>query len=57
MKALLSAPMWAGGFGIAGAALVVAGVEMLAGRGWALITGGVFLLALFAVLIKGISRG
>ena len=36
---------------ILGAALIVAGVAVLAGPGWALITGGVSLIASVAVLL------
>lgn len=41
---------------VAGVALAVAGVHMLFGLGWALIAGSVPLMALSAVLIRGLLR-
>lgn len=40
---------------VAGAGMVVAGVYVLAGAGWALISGAFPLLALGGVLVRGLS--
>lgn len=44
-------------FGVFGAALVVAGVAVLAGSGWSLVTAGAFLLAGAAFITRGMSNG
>ena len=43
--------------GFAGSALATAGVYALAGAGWAMLAGAAPLLALSAVLIRGLLRG
>lgn len=45
------------GFGIAGAALVVSGVGVLAGVGWSLVAAGAFLIAGAAFITRGMSNG
>lgn len=41
--------------GVAGASCVVAGVGVIAGTGWALLAGGIFLLATASLISKGMS--
>ncbi|PZP90514.1 MAG: hypothetical protein DI587_38450 [Variovorax paradoxus] len=43
------------GLGAVGAACVVAGVGVIAGTGWALVCGGVFLLATASLISKGMT--
>lgn len=45
------------GFAVLGAALSVAGVAVLSGVGWALVTAGAFLLAAAAFITRGMSNG
>lgn len=45
------------GFAMLGAALSVAGMAVLAGVGWALVTAGAFLLAAAAFITRGMSNG
>lgn len=45
------------GFGVVGAALVVAGVGVLAGAGWSLVAAGAFLIAGAAFITRGMSNG
>lgn len=45
------------GFGIGGAALVVAGVGVLAGAGWSLVAAGAFLIAGAAFITRGMTNG
>jgi len=42
---------------LAGTALAAYGVDMLFGRGWALITAAVPFLVIGAILLRGIARG
>ena len=44
-------------FGVIGAALIVAGVAVLAGAGWSLVVAGGFLLAGAAFITRGMSNG
>lgn len=44
-------------FGVIGAALIVAGVAVLAGAGWSLVAAGIFLLAGAAFITRGMSNG
>lgn len=41
--------------GAAGASCVVAGVGVIAGTGWALVSGGVFMLATASLISKGMN--
>ncbi|MFS2047553.1 hypothetical protein ACEN9J_03095 [Variovorax sp. Varisp41] len=52
----LSALLWFVLLGAAGIGLVVAGVYVLAGFGWALITAGVFLLLVTALVGRGMNH-
>lgn len=54
---LTSAITWLCGCAFAGAALIVAGVFILAGLGWALIAVGLVLFAIAGVLRIGITHG
>ena len=58
IKALLVNPMtYVLGFGAVGAALVVAGIAVLAGAGFALVAAGAFLIAASAFITRGMSNG
>ncbi len=52
----LSALLWFVLLGAAGIGLIVAGVYVLAGFGWALITAGVFLLLVTALVGRGMNH-
>lgn len=52
----LSALLWFIVLGAAGIGLVVAGVYVLAGLGWALIAAGVFLLLVTALVGRGMNH-
>ncbi|CAN7677911.1 hypothetical protein LJR039_005416 [Pseudorhodoferax sp. LjRoot39] len=43
------------GLGAAGAGCIVAGVAVIAGTGWALVAGGVFLLAAASLIANGMT--
>lgn len=43
-------------FGVIGAALIVAGVAVLAGAGWSLVAAGAFLIAGAAFITRGMSN-
>ena len=52
----MQAVIVAAGLLVAGTALAVAGVYVLAGLGWSLVAGAVPMLALSLVLLRGASR-
>jgi hypothetical protein len=52
----LSALLWFVLLGAAGIGLIVAGVYVLAGFGWALISAGVFLLLVTALVGRGMNH-
>ena len=54
---MLSAGMVAGAAFITGAALIVAGVDLLVGHGWALVAAGVPLLAFGSIVTRGLFSG
>lgn len=45
------------GFAVSGAALIVSGVGVLVGTGWALATAGAFLIASAVFITRGMSNG
>lgn len=56
LKALAANPMtYVLGFAVGGAALVVAGVGVLAGAGWSLVAAGAFLIAAAAFITRGMG--
>lgn len=56
MKSMLANPLtFVLLFAVAGAASIVAGVAILAGTGWALVSAGPFLIAASAFIAKGMS--
>lgn len=58
VAALAANPMtYVLGFGIGGAALIVAGVAVLAGAGWSLIAAGAFLLGGATFVTRGMTNG
>lgn len=52
----LSAAVWCALLALAGLCLIVAGVYLLGGLPWALMTGGVMALVLAALLLIGMQR-
>ena len=54
---VMSALVWFLALGATGIALVVAGVAVLAGAGWALITAGAFLIFTAALIGQGMKHG
>lgn len=57
LAVVMSALMWFLLTGIAGMALVVAGVAILAGTGWALVAAGAFLIFTAALIGQGMKHG
>lgn len=53
----MSALVWFLLTGIAGMALIVAGVAVLAGTGWALVAAGAFLIFTAALIGQGMKHG
>jgi len=54
---LASAGLWMAVSGIGGGGLVVAGVYLIAGAGWALIAAGIFLLLFATLIFRGMTGG
>lgn len=54
---VMSALVWFLLTGAVGMALVVAGVAVLAGTGWALVTAGAFLIFTAALIGRGMKHG
>ena len=44
-------------FGVGGAALIVAGIALIGGTAWALVSAGAFLIAGAAFITRGMSNG
>lgn len=57
VRLAVSAVVWLLIFGVLGLALLVSGVGVLYGAGWALIAGGVACLAAAAFIKQGLTNG
>lgn len=57
LSAILSALVWFLFCGAAGMGLVVAGVALLFGTGWALVAAGAFLIFTAALIGRGMKHG
>lgn len=57
VRLVASAVVWLLTFGVLGFALLVSGVGVLYGAGWALIAGGVACLAAAAFIKQGLTNG
>lgn len=57
MKLLKNPIALAALIGVAGMSGCVSGVYLLAGAGWAAISGGVFCMLVSALIVRGVSNG
>lgn len=55
-KGAASASVWLMFFGLGGPALIIAGVYILLGLGWAFVVGGVACIAIANLIAKGIAH-